>query len=159
MFVEWINEWTAIVNLHLGNAADQEACCVSSGNLFYIQMISPCFSFLAEKGLGCTELPFEQHCYLGQLLLTSQNGLLPGNTFLLSSQVRDKHPNSFFFLILLKYSWFTMLCYFLLYSKVTQLYVYIFVCVCVYMYISFFVFFSITVCHRILNLVPCAVHI
>ena len=39
-----------------------------------------------------------------------------------------------------------MLCYFLLYSKVIQLYIYAF----------FFIFFSIMVYHRILNIVPCA---
>ena len=51
--------------------------------------------------------------------------------------------------ILLKSSWFTMLCWFLLYSKVTQLYIYI--------YIYFFTWFSIMVYHRILNIVPCAI--
>ena len=38
------------------------------------------------------------------------------------------------------------MCSFLLYSKVTQLYIYIF----------FFIFFSMMVHHRILNMVPCA---
>ena len=40
-----------------------------------------------------------------------------------------------------------MLCEFLLYSKVIQLYIYIF----------FFIFFSIMVFHRILNIVPWAI--
>ena len=40
-----------------------------------------------------------------------------------------------------------MLCKFLLSSKVTQLYICIF----------FFIFFSITAYHRILNIVPCAI--
>ena len=44
---------------------------------------------------------------------------------------------SFFFLILLKYSWFTMLCYFLLYSKVTQLYM------CTYIYTHLYIIFYI----------------
>ena len=52
----------------------------------------------------------------------------------------------FIFWMLLKYSWFTMLCYFLLYSKVmTQLYI-----------LSFFIFFFIRFNHRILNIVPCS---
>ena len=40
-----------------------------------------------------------------------------------------------------------MLCYFLVYSKVIQLWTYIF----------FFIFFSIMVYYRILNIVPCAI--
>ena len=46
------------------------------------------------------------------------------------------------------YNWFTTLWSFLLYSKVIQL--------CQYTYI-FFIFFSITVYHRILNIAPCAI--
>ena len=61
------------VNLHPDDAADQEACCVSCGDLVYTQMISPCFRWNTdpEKGLGSTELPPEQKGYLGQLLWTS----------------------------------------------------------------------------------------
>ena len=56
-------------------------------------------------------------------------------------------PTSVFFkYIFLKYSWFTMLYWFLLYSKVIQLYMYIFL----------FIFFSIIVYYKILNIVPCA---
>ena len=47
---------------------------------------------------------------------------------------------------LLKYNVFTILCDFLLYIKVTQL----------HMYIFFFIFLFIMVCHRLLNIVPCA---
>ena len=58
----------------------------------------------------------------------------------------------FFILILLKYSWFTMLCWFTtqfqVFSKVIQLYRYI--------YSFFFRFFSLLVYHRILSRVPCA---
>ena len=42
-----------------------------------------------------------------------------------------------------------MLCYFLLYSKVRQLYIYI--------YQLFFRFFSIIGYYKILNIVPCAI--
>ena len=48
------------------------------------------------------------------------------------------------FINLLKYSWLAMLCYFLLYSKVSHLYIF------------FFILFSIMVYLRILNIVPCA---
>ena len=44
-------------------------------------------------------------------------------------------------------SWITMLCSSLLYSKMTQLYTYTF----------FFIFFSIMVYNRILNIVPCVI--
>ena len=47
---------------------------------------------------------------------------------------------------LLKYSWFTMLCWFQVYCKVIQLYIYIYI----------YIFFSIMVYHRILNIVSCA---
>ena len=60
-----------------------------------------------------------------------------------------KPKKSFLKKFLLKYSWFTMLCQSLLYSKVTQLYSYRH---------SFFIFFSIMVYHRILNIVPCAIY-
>ena len=46
----------------------------------------------------------------------------------------------------LKYNWFTTLCWFLSYRKVTPLYTYTF----------FFIFFSLMVYHRILNIVPYA---
>lgn len=36
-----MHKGTFIVNLHLGDVADQEAFCVSLESLFYIQMISP----------------------------------------------------------------------------------------------------------------------
>ena len=49
--------------------------------------------------------------------------------------------------ILLKYSWFTMLCWFLLCSKFTV--------TCIYLY--FFVFLSTVVYHRILNIAPCTI--
>ena len=55
--------------------------------------------------------------------------------------------NSFIYLFILKYSSFTMLCQFLVYSKVIQLYIYTF----------FFIFFSIMVYYRTLNIVPCAI--
>ena len=48
-----------------------------------------------------------------------------------------------------------MLCSFLVYSKVIQLYVCLCVCVC----IIFFRFFSVLVYYKILNIVPCAVSI
>ena len=44
-------------------------------------------------------------------------------------------------------SWITLLCLFLLYRKVIQLYIPIF----------FLIFFSIMIYHRMLNIVPCAV--
>ena len=47
--------------------------------------------------------------------------------------------------ILLRYSWFTSLCLILLNRKVTHLYIF------------FFIFFSIMVYHRILNIAHCAV--
>ena len=53
----------------------------------------------------------------------------------------------FTYLFLWIYSWFTMLYWFSLYSKVTQLYI------CVYIYI-YIVLFSIMVYHSILNVVP-----
>ena len=40
-----------------------------------------------------------------------------------------------------------MLCYFLLYSKVTQLYI----------HVRIFIFFSIMTCHKILIIIPCAI--
>ena len=52
-----------------------------------------------------------------------------------------------FCLFLLNYSWFTMLCYFLVYSKVVQLYIYIWI----------YVFFFIIGYYKILNIVSCAV--
>ena len=58
-------------------------------------------------------------------------------------------PQWFFPLInfLLKYSWFTMLCYFLLYSKMMQLYIHIY-SLYIYMYIySLFLFFGLTLLH------------
>ena len=56
-------------------------------------------------------------------------------------------------------------CYMFMYSKVTHIYIYIYIYICMYMhmnvyiyiYILFFIFFSIMVCHRILNIVSCAV--
>ena len=47
------------------------------------------------------------------------------------------------------HSWFTMLCYFQVYSKVIRLYIYI--------HTHFFTFFSIMVYHRVLNTVFCAI--
>ena len=69
-------------------------------------------------------------------------------------RTHTRSPIHFFFLtwwielyFLLKYGWFTMLHSFLFYSKVIHLYI----------YICFFTFFSITVYHRILDIVPCAI--
>ena len=56
-----------------------------------------------------------------------------------------------YFSFVLKYSWFTMLWYFQMYSKVIQLYIYY-----VYMYI-FFRFFSVIGYCNILNIVVCAI--
>ena len=50
---------------------------------------------------------------------------------------------------LLKYNWFTMLCYFLLYSKVIQLYIYLH---------PFFGLFSHIGYHRMLGRIPCAIY-
>ena len=50
---------------------------------------------------------------------------------------------------LLEDSWFTLLCYFLLYGKVNQLYI--------YMYQLFFRFFSHVGHYRVLSRVPCAI--
>ena len=65
----------------------------------------------------------------------------------------DFFPKYLFFLIfkkfLLAYSRFTMLCYFLLYSKVNQFYVYI--------YPLFFRFFFHIGHYRVLRRVPCAI--
>ena len=44
-----------------------------------------------------------------------------------------------------------MLCYFLVHSKVIQL------CVYMYIHIFFFRFFSIIVCYKIVNAVPCVI--
>ena len=55
----------------------------------------------------------------------------------------------FFFFFLLEYSCFTILCQFLLYSKVNQLYIYI--------YSLFFGFPSYLGHHRALSRVPCAI--
>ena len=57
--------------------------------------------------------------------------------------------NYFLILILLEYSWFTMLYLFQVYSKVLQLYIYI--------YSFFFRFFSHIGYHRILSRIPCAI--
>ena len=55
-----------------------------------------------------------------------------------------------------------MLCQFLVYNKVIQLYIYIYicicVCVCIYIYIHIlFHIFSIMIYYRILSVVPCAI--
>ena len=68
---------------------------------------------------------------------------------------KAKWWNKFYFYLLkfiyylLEYSWFTVLCQSLLYSKVTQL--------CTYIHSFFKIFFSIMVYRRILNIVPCAI--
>ena len=49
------------------------------------------------------------------------------------------------------YIWFTMFCHFLLYSKVTQIYIYI------YIHIFFLTLSSIMVHHNWLAMIPCAV--
>ena len=68
---------------------------------------------------------------------------------------RQKIDHKLFFLMLLKYCWFTMFCYFLLHSKVTQLSLYI--CIYTHTYIFFFILFSLMNYHKILNIVPCAI--
>ena len=55
----------------------------------------------------------------------------------------------FNFMFLLKYSWFTMLYYFLVYSKAIQLYTYI------TSYVYFFRFFSLLSYYKISSIVPC----
>ena len=50
----------------------------------------------------------------------------------------------------LKFSWFTILCELLVYSKVIQLHIYLYISV-------FFFIFSLMVYGKILNVVPCAV--
>ena len=54
--------------------------------------------------------------------------------------------SAFFISLLLSYGWFTMLCSFLLYSKVIQFYI------C----LLFKILLSILIYHRILNIVLCA---
>ena len=58
-------------------------------------------------------------------------------------------PFMTFIYFFLKYSWFAMLYWFLVYSKVVQLYIYI--------KLFFFMFFSIIVYYKILNIVPCTI--
>ena len=70
------------------------------------------------------------------------------SSFELDSSVRVQYC---IFLILLKYTWFTM---FQVYLKVVQLYRRVCVCVCVCI---FFRFFSIVGYHKMLTAVPCAV--
>ena len=50
-----------------------------------------------------------------------------------------------------------MLCWFLLHSKVTQLYIHTYIHINTYIYIYIFISFSIMVYHRILNIVPCTI--
>ena len=69
----------------------------------------------------------------------------------------------------LNYSWFTMLCYFLVCSRVIQFYIYINIYIYIYKYITlyiyiylyiclfFFIFFSIMVYCKILNILLCAI--
>ena len=65
------------------------------------------------------------------------------------TKIRYKIFFFFFFFFLLAYIWFTVLCWFQVYSKVNQLYMYI--------YPLFFRFFSIIDYYKILNIVPCAI--
>ena len=74
------------------------------------------------------------------------NNLRYAHDSTLVAESEEELKRFFFFLvfnILLKYSWFTMLCQFLLYSTVIQLYIHPF----------FFTFFSIMVYHKTLNIV------
>ena len=50
----------------------------------------------------------------------------------------------------MKYSWFTMLCYFQAYSRVIQLYMYI------YIYFWFHIFFPYSLL-KILSIIPCTI--
>ena len=72
------------------------------------------------------------------------------SSFELDSSVRVQYC---IFLILLKYTWFTM---FQVYCKMVQLYRRVCVCVCVCI---FFRFFSIVGYHKMLTAVPCAVQV
>ena len=107
-----------------------------------------------EKRLGepCQQ---EIEMFWGQGLISSQRsqGLLQGEgghwltmpiweEFTLIEISRSNLTITFYFLILLKYNWFTM-CSFLLHSKVTLIHIYIYV---------LFHIFSIMICHRILNM-------
>ena len=64
---------------------------------------------------------------------------------------------TYLFIFKLKYSWFTMLCYFQVYSKVIQLYIHVYIHTYIDIYIFFSRFFSIIGYYRILNIVPCCV--
>ena len=92
-----------------------------------------------EKRLGepCQQ---EIEMFWGQGLISSQRsqGLLQGEgghwltmpiweEFTLIEISRSNLTLTFYFLILLKYNWFTM-CSFLLHSKVTLIYIYIYIC-------------------------------
>ena len=70
-------------------------------------------------------------------------------SWLLSPPLFHRFLFFFKFYFILEYSWFTMLCYFQMYSKVTRLYIYI--------YPFFFSFFSYIGYYGILIRVPCAI--
>ena len=63
-----------------------------------------------------------------------------------------------FIYLKLKYSWFTMLCEFLVYGIVIQPYV-LYICVCIYIYVCVCVciLFQILFHYRLLNIVSCVI--
>ena len=61
------------------------------------------------------------------------------------SVISRSYGKSMLSFLKLKYSWFTMLWQFLLYSKVTQSYIYVCVCVYIYIYVCMYVYTHIWV--------------
>ena len=89
----------------------------------------------------------------------SPSNLSPSTVHPIIKMFSNLATSHYFFFVwmifLLKYSWFTMLCQFLLYSKVTQSYMYIYTHT--HTHILFLILSSITFYPKRLDIIPCAI--
>ena len=102
---------------------------------------SNCLKCLFHDSVQHPSLCYSSYIYSSHLLseVTLQISLVWHKSFTLFF-------NHFF---KLKHSWFTMLCYFQVYSKVIQLYIYM--CIYVYMHVYIYILFQIVFHNRLLQ--------
>ena len=68
-------------------------------------------------------------------------------------KIPKRHKSAIIFTLFFYYSWFTLLCQFMLYSKMTHTYI----CVYIYIIYIFFTLSSIIFHHKWLDIAPCAI--
>ena len=147
-------------NLNINLQGDWKMCLHKQLLLIWIHVSEHLFT----RNLDCSSFSgCLGSCFL--FITVSLKGKLLEIRLGLSLYCNTKERIVFFFVFLfffLKYTWFTMSCWFQVYSTVFQIYIYICVCVCVYncTHTHIYIicrFFSLIGYYKVMSIVPFAI--